>query len=262
MPRPIQLTSPVPSTLLNGFGGAADTNLLAAGINPTSHTPFSFSSAQIAPTSTPLVVGVTLSNKVDVNPNDPYTTIVVQQPTGPVALNRGLIITCAANLVGETITLRGRDANHQPLKEDIAGAAAATPMPSVNKYAYLDYFACTLATASTDFVLDVGLTFTTCPIRLDYFYPNSSYSVSGQVFGTGATYTVFGAIQKTTLFTSQGIPYTNPNIVWKALDATLTGATTDIIFSTANLRSALYLDCTLTDNTSALSLTIVQQGVR
>lgn len=262
MPRPIQLTSPVPSTLLNGFGGAANVNLLAAGLNPTPLTPFSFGAAQIASTSTPVVIGATLSNKVDINPNDPYTTIVVQQPTGPVALNRGLVITCAANLVGETITLRGRDASHQPLQETIAGAAAATPMPSVNKYAYLDYFACTLATASTDFTLAVGLTFTTCPIRLDYFYPNSSYSISGDVLGTGATYTVYGTIQKTTLFTSQGIPYTNPNIVWRAIDATLTGATTDIIYSTANLRTAVYLDCTLTDATSALSLTVVQQGVR
>lgn len=264
MPRPVQITSPLPTTLITGFGGLANTNILPTLPDAGSYNPFLWNppiagSSNLIPVHSPVVIGRVQKNIVNLVNNVPTNTPV---PTGSIALNRNLIITSVANVSGGLITLIGRDASLQVVTETLTGPAAGLSVTTAKKYAYLDSFACYTATAATNFNLTIGLQFTSCPIRLDWFYPNSSYSVSGDVIGTGCTYTVFATIQKVTLFSNEGIAYTNPNIIWKPLDATVTAATTDIIYSTSAMRTAVYVDATLTDATSSLSFTVVQQGVR
>ena len=264
MPRPVQLTSPLPTTLITGFGGPANTNLLPTIGGSTGYSPFLWNppvagSSNLIPVHSTVTIGKSLQNIVSIINNVPVNSPVA---SGPVVFNRNLIITSTANVSGGLITLIGRDANHQPVTETLTGPAALGNVTSVNEYAYLDYFGCYTATPNNNFDLAMGLSFTTCPVRLDYFYPNTACSVSGQVFGTGATYTIFATIQKITLFNNQGIPYTNPEIFWHALDASVTAATTDIIYSFNTIRSAVYASCILGDDTSSLSFTVLQQGVR
>lgn len=265
MPRPVQLTSPLPTTLITGFGGLLNTNLLPTIGGTTGYSPFLWNppvagGSNLVPVHSTLVIGKSAQNikEDDVN-NIPQDKLIA---TGPVVLNRNLIIHSVANVSGGLITLVGRDASHQPVRETLVGPAAGLNVATTKEFAYLDYFACYTTTAANNFNISIGLTFSTCPINLDYFYSNTSYSVSGQVAGAGATYTIWGTIQKVTLIDNQGIAYTNPNIYWKALDATVTGATTNIIYSSNQMRSAVYASCVLTDATSSLSFTLVQQGLR
>lgn len=265
MPRPIQITSPIPSTLLSGFGGPANANILPTAPDAGSYNPFLYNppvsgSSNLIPVASTLVVGVTMANNVVISPySETINTLV---PTGPIALNRNLIISSVADLSAEEITIRGRDASHQILTETLVGPAAAGNVTTTKLYAYLDSFSSSIATAENNFEVATGLELKTSPIRMDYFYPNTSYSVSGEIFGTGATYTVFSTIQKTTLFNNQGIPYTNPTLLWTPLDASLTAATANVVFSGTTMRASLYLSCTLDDDTSYISFTVLQQGVR
>lgn len=264
MPRPVQLTSPLPRILIAGFGGAANVNILptlpfVGTENPYTLNPPASGKSNIVPLSSPVIIGKSLRNNVNIVNNTPVNTPI---ESGPVVFNRNLIIRSIADLSAETITLIGRDASHQPLTETLVGPIAAGSVTSVKEYAYLDSFKSSIATDEDNFDLEMGLALTTCPIRLDYFYPNTSYAVSGQVFGTGVIYTVNATIQKVTLFDSTGHAYTNPNIIWKPLDATLTNATTDVVYNTTSMRSAVYLAATLDDDTSSISFTLVQQGVK
>ncbi len=264
MPRPVQLTSPLPTTLITGFGGLADTNLLPTLPSAGSYAPFLWNppvpgTANLGTYASPITIGRVLANNVNLVANVPTNTPVA---TGSVSLNRNLIIHSIADLSLGTITLVGKDTQHQVVTETIVAPAAGLNVTSTRNYAYLDSFTCSLDSAVDNFNLTVGLIFTTVPVRLDYFYPNTAYSVSGEVFGTGATYSVFGTIQKVTLISNEGIAYTNPILFWKELDATLTAATTNIIYSANTVRSSVYLSCTLDDDTSYLSFTVLQQGVR
>jgi hypothetical protein len=265
MPRPVQLTSPLPTTLITGFGGLANTNLLPTLPSAGSYAPFLWNppvagTANLGTYSSPVIIGTTQRNNVNLVNNVAVNTPITN---GPVALNRNLIIHSIADVSGGLITLVGKDANHQPVTETIVGPGAGLNVTTANFYAYLDSFSCYIDTATDNFNLTIGLELTTCPIRIDFFYPNSSYAVAGQVIGTGVVrYDVFATVQKVTLFSNEGIAYTNPTLFWTPLDATLTNATTDIIFSTSAMRTAVYLSATLTDANGAISFTVVQQGVR
>lgn len=233
MSRPIQLTSPLPITLQEGFGGAADINVL----------PKSLTIGYYEIGSQPnLRDGVAFQRKISIR-------------------------STSTNLTGKTISLVGRSILNQSVTENVAGSTANTWVNSAQEYTYLDSVIVDGVTTATDLQVKIGLTLTTVPINLDYYFPNTSFSVDVQVGGTGATYSVYGTSQKVILINSTGIPYVNPKINWTILSTVFNAATTNQTYPTEakpfwGMRQAVYLSATLTDATSFISFTVLQQGLR
>jgi hypothetical protein len=249
MARPIQFTTPLPTTLLTGFGGAVDTNLLPTQPFQGNYSPFVEGSA----------LNTTLADSPSLVPSA-SSVIVGNSTNNKVVLNRNLIVYSTADLSAETINLTGRDTTGKLVTTgDIAGPAALGTITTTTQFAILDSFSCSLATAADNFNLTIGLTLTTSPIRIDTFYPNSSIGLGAKVGGTAGTWRPFTTAQRITLYDISGKPYLNPDLVWTAANAAVA---TDLTVSTVSVKGGVYFTGTLADTTSYFVFFVTQQGVR
>ena len=248
MARPIQFTTPLPTTLITGFGGAANTNLLPTQSFEGNYTPFVEGSAlnttladspSLVSSASPVIIGNSTNNKI--------------------VLNRNLIIYSIADLSAKIITLRGRDTTGEIITETLSGPQAAASVTTSKTFAILDSFSCNFATAANNFNLSIGLGLVTAPIRIDTFYPNSSIAVGAHLEGTAGTWQPFGTAQRITLYDQNGKPGLNPDLVWTALNAPIA---TDLIVSLNSVRGGVFFDAALADNTSSFVFFVTQQGVR
>ncbi len=245
MPRPVELIFPTqPDIIISGLGGLANTNLIPIGPFGTNYTPTLIgvppgSPASLVPSSFPVLIGRTIKNVL--------------------GCNREFIVksTMNVNLPTATFSLQGRDLNNNNVQESIVGISPFGAFQVNNKYAYLDSFVCDQDTPNGIFNLLYGDALATIPVSLDYIYPNTSFSVAGLMLqGASGSFAIYGTIQKPTLFNQNGIPYPNPSIQW---DLLLNGST-DAIFSSHEMRTAVYMNASASNG--AVGLVVLQQGVR
>lgn len=276
MPRPVQITLPAKQIYNNAgyvyvLSGEGDVNLLATSTpaiknpNPVNLSPFFLNPP--TPNQYAIPWGLSTETGQDASQLNP----VQLQKFNQVVWNRNVAVASAANLSGTTVTVTGIDTQGQAVTETRAGPNATTVYTTAN-FAYLTSVTCPVSTLVNTLTISVGYGFESAFIRLDYFYPNASFSVSGyrttvaNVLGGTAKYSVYGSVQKPMVVNNAGIPIPNPMpVFWNLLKNNSVDA--DFIYASSETYAAVKMTGIIWDgatfnNTTNVTFTVLQQGLR